>query len=72
MKNDTKKCAEQGLCSIREACEFLSLGKTSLYNLMAQGKLPFVFLGGVRRIPRAALVEFTQNVLENGRIELAN
>ncbi|MGI6623902.1 MAG: helix-turn-helix domain-containing protein [Limnochordia bacterium] len=64
--------ASGGLCSVKEACAFLSLGKTSVYNLMAEGKLPFVFLGGVRRIPRVALIEFTEKALEVGRVDLAN
>lgn len=63
--------ASGGLCSVKEACAFLSLGKTSVYNLMAEGKLPFVFLGGVRRIPRVA-IEFTEKALEVGRVDLAN
>ena len=37
MTLDSKKHAVDGLASIREACVFLSIGKSSLYNLMKKG-----------------------------------
>jgi|LSQX01.2.fsa_nt_gb excisionase family DNA binding protein len=72
MTFDPKKHAQQGLCDVKEACEFLGLKKSSVYNLMSKGRLPFVFLGCSRRIPRVALTSFTEQALEKGRIELAN
>ncbi|WP_461371595.1 helix-turn-helix domain-containing protein [Candidatus Darwinibacter acetoxidans] len=51
---------------------FLSIGKSSLYNLMKKGELPFVFVGSNRRIPRKALVEFTERVLEERQISLSS
>lgn len=45
-----------GLCTPKEAWEFLGIGHTSLYRMMAEGEIPFVvLLSGVRRIPKAAL-----------------
>lgn len=72
MTLDSKRHAVEGLCSVREACEFLSIGKSSLYNLMKKGELPFVFVGSNRRIPRKALVEFTERILEARQISLSS
>lgn len=72
MTIDPQRHAVDGLCSIREACVFLSIGKSSLYNLMKKGELPFVFVGSNRRIPRKALVEFTERVLEERQISLSS
>jgi excisionase family DNA binding protein len=72
MTLDSKKHAVDGLASIREACVFLSIGKSSLYNLMKKGQLPFVFVGSNRRIPRKALVEFTERILEERQISLSS
>jgi len=72
MKLDSKKYAVEGLCSVREACGFLSIGKSSLYSLMQKGEVPFCYMGKNRRIPRKALVEFTERVLEEGQISLSS
>lgn len=72
MTLDSKRHAVEGLCSVREACEFLSIGKSSLYNLMKKGELPFVFVGSNRRIPRKALVEFAERILEARQISLSS
>jgi len=72
MTIDPQRHAVDGLCSIREACAFLSIGKSSLYQLMSRGEIPFVFVGSNRKIPRAALVEFTQRILEEKRITLTS
>jgi excisionase family DNA binding protein len=72
MTLDSKRHAVDGLASIKEACTFLSIGKSSLYQLMSRGEIPFVFVGSNRKIPRAALVEFTQRILEEKRITLTS
>ncbi len=72
MTLDSKRHAVEGLCSVREACEFLSIGKSSLYSLMQKGDVPFCFVGKNRRIPRKALIEFTERVLEKGQISLSS
>jgi excisionase family DNA binding protein len=72
MTIDPKKHAVEGLCSIKEACKFLSLGKSSLYVLMSKGKIPFVYIGSNRKIPRVALVEFTEQVLEEKQYSLSS
>ena len=72
MTLDSKRHAVDGLCSIQEACSFLSLGKSSVYQLMSRGEIPFVFVGANRRIPRKALVDFTERILEQKQISLSS
>ena len=63
--NNTELVAD-GLLSIDEACEFLSVGRSTLYELMDAGKLPFTKIGRSRRIPRRALVELAAAGLRGG------
>ncbi len=42
--------------SPREAAELLSISRDTVYNLMRDGALPSVKLGGSRRIRRADLI----------------
>jgi excisionase family DNA binding protein len=64
--NDGLPVTIDGLVSIREAAEFLSVCPASIYNLNSRGQLPFVKIGGSRRIPRRALVELAErNLIEN-------
>ena len=49
---------QDGLVGIQEACRFLAVSRSKLYELMDQRELPFVKIGSARRIPRRALVEF--------------
>jgi excisionase family DNA binding protein len=46
-----------GLDRIPEAAHFLKVSTTTIYHLMAQGRLPFVKIGKARRIPHQAVVE---------------
>jgi excisionase family DNA binding protein len=57
-----------GLAPIAEACEFLGLSRSNLYTIMDRGELPYVKLGGARRIPRRALVTLAAAGLRSGRI----
>ncbi|MEJ8643715.1 helix-turn-helix domain-containing protein [Streptomyces sp. MS1.HAVA.3] len=41
------------LYTVEAAAELLSLGRSTVYELMASGDLPFVKLGRARRIRRA-------------------
>lgn len=49
-----------GLLDVREAAEFLRLGRSTVYALMDAGKLGYVRIGRSRRIPRRALVELAK------------
>lgn len=45
----------EGLMTIPEACAFLSVSTRSVWRLMSGGSLPYVMIGGSRRIPRVAV-----------------
>lgn len=59
MHNTEKGSAlvSDGLLSIGEAMAFLSISRSTLYELMDHGKLPYAKIGRSRRIPRRALVD---------------
>ena len=64
--NEQHALVADGLMTIREAAEFLSVSRTTLYQLMDQGLLCFVKLGWCRRIPRRAVVELAARELRGG------
>ncbi len=47
--------AEPLLCTVKEAVVLLRLGRSTVYELMATGALPFVKVGRARRIKRAVI-----------------
>lgn len=49
-----------GLMTVKEAAEFLRLGKSTIYELMDQGKLGYARLGRARRIPRRAVIDMAK------------
>lgn len=53
------------LLTPEEAADALSIGRSKLYELLAQGLIGSVRVGGCRRIPVGAVVEFV------GRLEEA-
>ena len=55
-----------GLLTIREAAGFLHLSRSTVYQFMDRGELPFVKLGRSRRIPKRALVELAARGLQGG------
>jgi excisionase family DNA binding protein len=55
MTND--ELVADGLFTIQESADFLGLGRTSIYALIADGTLPARKLGRCRRIPRTAVRE---------------
>lgn len=54
----------EGLLSIKEAMTFLGVSRQTVYNLMDDGRLPFVVVRGFRgrRIPKAVLKIFAEQV----------
>jgi excisionase family DNA binding protein len=46
------------LLTVREAGTILKVSKPTMYGLMARGELPWVQVGGQRRISTAALTAF--------------
>ena len=47
-----------GLMTVRETAEFLSVGRSFVYQEMARGVLAWVKLGRSRRVPRRAVLEY--------------
>ena len=52
------------LLSIPEACEKLSIGRTKLRELLAQGDLPSVHIGRSVRIAQADLERYVEQLTE--------
>jgi len=46
------------LVRVEEAARILSLGRSTVYELMASGELPSITIGTARRIPLVALQEW--------------
>jgi len=58
---------ENGAVTIEEACEFLSVGRSVVYELMRSGELPWTKVGRHRKIPRVALrMYLEQNLVAEG------
>lgn len=55
-----------GLVTVKEAARFLSLSKSTLYQMMDKGELHYAKIGGSRRIPRQALKSLAQDCLLGG------
>jgi excisionase family DNA binding protein len=55
-----------GLLTVEEARRFLSVSRSTIYELMDTGALPYVRFGRMRRVPRRALVEFSTKGLVGG------
>jgi excisionase family DNA binding protein len=49
-----------GFASVKEAGEFLSLSRSTIYDLMDRGELRYAKIGKSRRIPWAALEELAE------------
>jgi predicted DNA-binding transcriptional regulator AlpA len=58
-------CSE-GALTVSQAEEFSGIGRTSLYGLMGQGRLPYAKLYGRRLIPKRALVALLADGLVGG------
>lgn len=46
------------LYTIAEACDLLSIGRTTMHHFISEGTIASVKIGRCRRIPREALLEF--------------
>lgn len=63
---DASDLVAEGLLSVGEAARFLSLSRTTLYELMESGRLVYVKLGRARRIPRRAVIALATSNLRGG------
>jgi excisionase family DNA binding protein len=55
---------EQLLYTAEEAAEVLTVSRSTIYDLMREGKLPSVKIGRARRIPVHALRRFVDDLAE--------
>ena len=56
MTDRNLELVSDGLMRVAEAADFLRVSRSSVYELMAGGELPWARLGRSRRIPRRAVV----------------
>jgi len=57
------------MVSIKDACTFLSVGRTTMYKLMNEGRVGFVKLGKRTLIPKAELHSLVEELLEEATAE---
>lgn len=63
MQNSALNLVESGLVRISDCCRFLGISRSTLYEIMDAGKLPYVKIGRSRRIPQQAMKEFAASRL---------
>ena len=54
---------EDGFVTIAEACKFLRISRTALYEILSSRMLPSAKIGRSRRIPKRALVAFAASCM---------
>ena len=64
---DDTKLVAAGLFTVHQASEWLQLSRSRIYELISEGELHSVRIGGSRRIPRNALVELAARALRDGK-----
>lgn len=69
MGEDAEELLAEGVFSTAQACAFLGIGKTTLYRLMNEGKIPFVEAEGIRRrmVPKVGAKRYLKKGLDVGR-----
>jgi len=63
-QSEAVELARDGAVSVRAACEFLGIGRTQLYELMASGELRFIKHGARRLLLRGELAALPGGVRE--------
>lgn len=53
---------ESILYTVKQTAALLNIGRSTVYNLMEQGKLDSVKIGGSRRITRQALFKYVADL----------
>ena len=56
LSREARELLEDGLMGVSEAAKWFGVSRSTLYNMMGRGQVPFVRLGGKRLIPRRSLV----------------
>lgn len=60
---DRTDLVSDGLATLTEAAEYLRVGKTTLYEMMANGEIPYCKVRKARRIPWKSLMEYAASSL---------
>ena len=65
-QNPQTETLTEYLMSPEELARFLGLGRTYTYRLLAEGKIPCVRIGRLRKVRRTDAERFVKARLENG------
>ena len=65
MTDRNLELVSDGLMRVAEAAEFLRVSRSSVYQLMEGGELPWVNLGRARRVPRRAVVDLAARLVRS-------
>ena len=65
-KVEARTVVADGLMTVSEAAEYLSISRSKLYQMMDDGELAYVKLGRSRRIPRRELIDLVSRQLRGG------
>jgi len=64
------------ILTVKQLQSALNIGRSSAYNLINSGEIPFFKIGTVIRIPKAGIISYLHDSLEscynNGRSDWAN
>lgn len=58
---------ERVLLTIEEAAEQLGIGRTLMYKLIAHGEIDSIRIGRLRRVPTAAIRDYTSRQVNENR-----
>ena len=69
LKNESFTAGDQLLVTPEEAARRLSVGRTTIYELMASGELQSVNIGRCRRVPVSSLSLFVSKLIGDAVVE---
>ncbi|MEM9893770.1 MAG: helix-turn-helix domain-containing protein [Actinomycetota bacterium] len=61
--DDSAGDVDKRLCTVEEAAAALSLGRTSVFHLISEGRIRTVKVGARRLVPTSSLDEFVADLL---------
>jgi excisionase family DNA binding protein len=67
--NESFTAGDQLLVTPEEAARRLSVGRTTIYELMASGELQSVNIGRCRRVPVSSLSSFVNKLIGDATVE---
>jgi excisionase family DNA binding protein len=66
MDTDRELLVSDGVLTVPDAANFLSISRSAVYQLMQSGRLPYVHIGRARRIPKRSLIGLAAANLKGG------